>query len=103
MTTFQRAIRKRRIKLSALGAGVILQLGFIDTCDDVLIDFTRVLDPCGTILSNCTPGSFFANNVEIGSEDARCFDPTCTIPGLCDPATPPIGTRRECFSPSRAK
>ena len=52
-------------------------------CDNALIDLTRVFDPCGTILANCAPGSFFANTVEIGSYEAHCFDPTCTLPGQC--------------------
>lgn len=59
-------------------------------CDNALIDFTRFIDPCTTILANCAPGSFIANTVEIGSHEARCFDPTCTLPGQCG-GLPPLG------------
>lgn len=94
-TTTQQKKRKRRAGLAVLAAGTVMQFGLIDSCDDALIDLTRIFDPCGTVFSNCTPGSFFANNVEIGSEEAHCFDPTCTIPGLCNPGVPPLGTIRD--------
>ncbi len=87
----------RRVRLPAIAAlitGSVFQLGFLDSCNDQLVNLTLAFDPCGTLLT-CTPGSFFSNNVEIGSEAANCWDPTCTVPGLCAPGTPPLGTIRD--------
>lgn len=71
-------------KLAALLAlGTTFQFLSPAGCDQALADFTRIFDPCGTIFANCVPGSFFANTVEIGSHEAQCFDPACTLPGQC--------------------
>jgi hypothetical protein len=45
-------------------------------------------DPCGTILSNCAPGSFRLQFVD-SLPDYR-VDPTCTIPGACGPEGPAV-------------
>ncbi len=78
---------------AALFVGGAVQLSIINACEDTLVGFTRIFDPCGTVLSNCAPGSFYSNDVEIGSAEARCWDPACTIPGQCD--APPLGTIRD--------
>ena len=79
--------KTRRSKLVKIGAlltlGSVYQFLSPAACDSALIDLTRVFDPCGTVFANCAPGSFFANTVEIGSFEAHCFDPTCTLPGQC--------------------
>lgn len=85
--------RASRLAMAALAAGSVFQLGFLDSCNDQLVDLTLAFDPCGSLLT-CPPGSFFSNNVEIGSEAANCWDPTCTVPGLCGPG-PPLGTIRD--------
>ncbi len=76
--------RNRASKLVKLGvllcAGTVYQFA---GCESAFIDLTRVFDPCGTVFANCAPGSFFANTVEIGSYEAHCFDPACTLPGQC--------------------
>ncbi len=71
----------RRVKVfaGALATG-LLTFGFIESCDDRLIQATRYFDPCGTVFANCTPGSFETNAAEIGD---YCVDPTCPIPGAC--------------------
>ena len=95
MTTNNQAKRQRRLALvAAVVVGSVAQFGLIDSCNDELINITRFFDPCGTVLSNCAPGSFFSNNVEIGSREANCWDPTCSVPGLCGP-DPPLGTVRD--------
>jgi len=79
------------MKVLALGvAGVVLQLGAIGSCDDTLVALTRYVDPCGTVLGNCTPGSFQANNADVGD---YCVDPACTVPGACN-NNQPLGTIR---------
>jgi len=79
----------------AIGLGLIgacFQLGFLGSCENKLIGFTRYFDPCGTILANCIPGSFETNAAPLGS---WCIDPTCTVPGQCgDGNTPSLGTVR---------
>jgi hypothetical protein len=66
-------------------------MGFLGSCDDQLIALTQYVDPCGTILGNCTPGSFQANNADLND---WCIDPACTIPGGCGPGQP-LGTIRD--------
>ena len=78
--------------LYALLLGTVFQLGFLESCNDQLVEATRIIDPCGTFIASCTPGSFEANNADVGD---FCVDPTCTIPGLCDLANPPLGTIRD--------
>lgn len=84
----------RTSKLTKLAAlftlGTVFQFFSPAACDQALIDLSRIVDPCGTVFANCAPGSFFANTVEIGSYDAHCFDPTCTLPGQCGGI--PLGT-----------
>lgn len=53
---------------------------WISSCDNRLVNLTAYLDPCGTILANCTPGSFITNRADVGD---YCIDPTCTVPGQC--------------------
>ncbi len=78
--------------LALLTAGALFQFGFVDSCDDRFIQFTRIFDPCGTVLANCTPGSFETNAADIGD---FCVDPSCTIPGGCGNEGPPLGTQRD--------
>ena len=71
--------------------------GFLDGCNDQLVQFTRFVDPCGTILATCAPGDFEIRQAEVGD---FCVDPTCTIPGSCgfddlSGTFQPIGTRTE--------
>lgn len=78
--------------LVLLSTSTLLQFGFLGACDSRLIELTQYFDPCGTILANCTPGSFQANAADIGD---YCIDPICTVPGGCDQVDPPLGTQRE--------
>ena len=79
---------RRIAKMAALFVGTIPILGFIETCSDFGVGLTQYVDPCGTVLGNCAPGSIYANSLDIGSEAAQCWDPTCTIPGACGPYIP---------------
>lgn len=76
-TTLSR--RSVRASVAAALAGGFM-LGFLGSCDDRFVAFTRFVDPCRTILANCLPGSFEVNAAEIGD---FCVDPTCTVPGGC--------------------
>ena len=52
---------------------------------------TQYFDPCGTILANCTPGSFQLQFADVPDWNV---DPGCTIPGGCsgdDPWEDPFG------------
>lgn len=74
----------RLVKLGVLfGVATVYQAFSLAGCDRAFVDLTRIFDPCGTVLANCAPGSFYANTVEVGSYEAHCFDPTCTLPGQC--------------------
>ena len=81
----------RLMKVWALGmSATVLQFGAVSSCDDRLVALTTYVEPCGTVLGNCTPGSFQANNADPGD---WCVDPACTVPGACDD-NPPLGTIR---------
>jgi len=83
---------RRRTAVVAILAGTLLQLGFVSSCDDRLVGLTNYLDPCGTILANCAPGTFQAINADLGD---WCLDPACTVPGGCGNQDPPLGTIRD--------
>lgn len=88
MTTRRTKFGYRIARFSALlGSGVVLP-GFLDSCDETLINITRYVDPCGTVFANCAPGDFEVNNAEVGD---YCVDPACTVPGGCDD-NQPLGT-----------
>jgi hypothetical protein len=76
--------------LAVIGSGVIVPQ-FVDACDGRLVNLTYYIDPCGTFLANCAPGSFAANNSQLGNP---CIDPECTVPGGCGTGNPPLGTVR---------
>ena len=78
--------------VAVLGGGVVCQLGFLQSCNSRMVGLTNYLDPCGTILANCTPGSFQAANADLGD---WCIDPACTVPNGCGNLTPPLGTIRD--------
>jgi len=86
-----RGERKRWMAGAVLSLGTVFQFGFIEGCDETLIEVTRIFDPCGTFLANCTPGSFEANAAEIGD---WCVDPACIVPGGCGTGQQPLGTIR---------
>ena len=90
ITGFQ--VSRRWMVLGGLAMGTVAQFGFVDSCDDRLINATRYLDPCGTFLANCAPGSFLANAAELGD---YCVDPSCTVPGACPDNGQPLGTIRD--------
>ncbi|MBI1827840.1 MAG: hypothetical protein HY287_02100 [Planctomycetes bacterium] len=88
-------ILQKRLIRWAVGLTSTLPLwGLVNSCNDYLVNATKYVDPCGTILANCVPGSFQANTAPIGSAQAQCLDPTCTIPGACNPGVPVIGSVR---------
>jgi len=87
--------RMKRVCVRAVLAlsGTLPLFGFLGSCNDKLVGLTQYVDPCTTFLGNCLfPGQFQANAAPIGSAQAYCIDPTCTIPGFC--GTVPIGTIR---------
>jgi len=73
-----------------IGSGLVLP-SFFSSCDQTLINLTRYVDPCGTILANCNPGDFQVNNAAVGD---YCVDPACTVPGGCGGGQP-LGTITE--------
>ena len=75
----KRATKRRRKVLGALLGGGVVFGGFVESCDDRLIQVTRFFDPCGTILANCVPGQLAAQRADTGDP---CF--LCPIPGTCD-------------------
>lgn len=66
----------------------ILPLGFLDSCNQRLTNATQYVDPCGTVLGNCTPGFFATSAADVGD---YCIDPACTVPGQCGGGQP-LGT-----------
>jgi len=81
-------VRNSRRAGAAFILGSLSILGFLDSCDDLLVNVTRYVDPCGTFLANCTPGSFETEAAEVGD---YCVDPACTVPGQCGGGQP-LGT-----------
>lgn len=81
-------IRQRLRRLAGLILGGVFILGFLETCDNRLVQFTRYVEPCGTFLANCEPGDFEVNRADVGD---FCIDPTCTVPGACGDEQP-LGT-----------
>ena len=71
-----KSIRRRVLLTGAVLSGTVF-LPFGTQCEWLVTRF----DPCGTVLANCTPGSFQLQFVE-DIPDLR-VDPTCTIPGGC--------------------
>jgi hypothetical protein len=92
MAMILRKTSKRTAGMAALFSATVFQLGFVSSCDDRLVGLTNYLDPCGTILGNCTPGFFQSINADLGD---WCIDPACTVPGGCGAADPPLGTIRD--------
>ncbi len=84
-TTLSR--RSVRASVAAALAGGFM-LGFLGSCDDRFVAFTRFVDPCVTIFANCSQGSFEVNAAGVGD---FCVDPGCTVPGACGGAQP-LGT-----------
>jgi len=81
-------LEKKAIRRRIRGwAGVLLSgavtLGWIQSCDDRLIQATRIVDPCGTILANCAPGQLAAQQAHYGDP---CY--LCPIPGTCGEENP---------------
>ncbi|MFQ5462968.1 MAG: hypothetical protein ACE5E5_10120 [Phycisphaerae bacterium] len=90
------SVKRRKLLTGAalIATGIVFQaVGFLDGCNDKLVNLTYFVDPCGTFLANCNPGDFQSRNSPLGNP---CVDPTCTIPGQCaaDPNNPPppLGT-----------
>ncbi|UCC30123.1 MAG: hypothetical protein JSU86_18235 [Phycisphaerales bacterium] len=81
-------IQQRLRRLAGLILGGVFILGFLETCDNRLVQFTRYVEPCGTFLANCQPGDFEVNRADVGD---FCVDPTCTVPGACGDDQP-LGT-----------
>ena len=90
----------RSCKTKLLGLGALLfsgtaygVSGCVNDLENAFIDLTQIIDPCTTVFANCAPGSFIANTIEIGSFEAHCFDPTCTLPGQC--GNVPLGATQD--------
>ena len=81
-------IQQRLRRLAGVILGGVFILGFLETCDNRLVQFTRYVDPCGTFLANCQPGDFEVNRADVGD---FCIDPACTVPGACGDDQP-LGT-----------
>jgi len=79
---------RRGVAWGVLLVGAVFQLGFIETCDDRLVSFSRFVDPCGTFLANCNPGDLEVRRADVGD---FCVDPACTVPGQCGDQQP-LGT-----------
>ena len=79
---------RRRTVFVFLVSGLSI-FGFLDTCNDRLVEVTRFIDPCGTVLFNCVPGDFETFAADVGD---FCVDPACTVPGQCGNIGPALGT-----------
>ncbi len=80
----------RRATWIVLLASGAMAFGFLSSCQDRLVEVTRFVDPCGTILANCNPGDFEVGRADVGD---FCVDPACTVPGQCaGEPQPPLGT-----------
>jgi hypothetical protein len=87
-----RSLPRKRRWMAAILLGTSFQfLGWLESCDERLLQVSRYVDPCGTFLANCTPGEFEARAAELGD---YCIDPTCTVPGQCGGGQP-LGTITE--------
>ena len=73
---------------AGLTLGGVFFLGFLESCSDQLITLTEYVEPCGTFLGNCDPGSFTVSRAEVGD---YCVDPACSVPGACSDDQP-LGT-----------
>ncbi len=87
-----RLSRKRAARWAACVSSGMMAFSFLSSCDDRLVALTNFVDPCGTILANCAPGSFQSLNADLGD---WCLDPACTVPGGCGDPGPPLGTIRD--------
>ena len=81
--------RRRWNRLASLILGGIFIIGFLESCNDQLLELTKFVDPCGTFLANCDPGDFQVNASGPGD---FCIDPACTVPGQCAGEGQPLGT-----------
>ena len=92
--TFTRMKSQRRFKsLASLLLGTaFIPLNFLGDCSDRFVDFSRYVDPCGSVLANCQPGDFEVNSAAVGD---YCVDPACTVPGGCGNVGPVLGTTTE--------
>ena len=70
---------RRRTAFVSLVSGLSV-LGFLENCNDRLVEVTRFVDPCNTVLFNCVPGFFETSAADVGD---FCVDPSCTVPGGC--------------------
>ncbi len=85
MNKHQTGFARRIIRFAlVIGGGTVLP-NFFESCGDYLINVTRYVDPCGTFLANCAPGSFAVNAADVGDYDIDC---TCTVPGACNNGIP---------------
>ena len=82
------ASARRFVRFAAVLASGAIVPSFLENCDNYLVNVTRYVDPCGTILANCAPGDFQVNAAEVGD---YCVDPACTVPGACNNQQP-LGT-----------
>lgn len=94
MKTGRVARRSWMSRIGAFLASSVLITGFLESCDDRLLQVATFVDPCGTFLSNCQPGELQARAADFGD---YCVDPSCVIPGACETqtnveVTQPIGT-----------
>lgn len=79
----KRAAKRRRKIVGALFGGGVMFGGFLESCDDRLVELSRFLDPCGTILANCAPGQIAADRANNGDP---CY--LCDRPEGCDQDNP---------------
>ncbi len=75
------SVRRRVMRLGAMVSAGAMVFGVFQGCDDKLVNFSRYIDPCGTILADCDPGSIEVNAAAVGD---YCVDPLCPIPGQCN-------------------
>ena len=84
----QKLATVRRVGMLVLITTGAFTFSLIDTCDNLAVEASRIIDPCGTFLANCAPGSFEVRNAEVGD---FCVDPACSVPGQCGFGQP-LGT-----------
>lgn len=79
---------RRRIAIGLLMLAPLIGTTFAPGCLETAL---LAANPCGTVLSNCTPDQWYALIWPVVTAPDYDRDPSCTIPYLCGPPFSTIG------------